>query len=500
MTIPTADQILQLLQQAKPRPTSEAPRDCRGIYGLFDHQGAFRYIGSTSAENETFYKRIHQRHRTGSETSSHYFSRMYNTGRMWRRRNDPTTKADGDIAKSLRNAFIARHCGAAWVPLPDHADISGLEAAVIAMAPSDMIAWNRRGMEAYEEPAQLVDMLIESLGLSPFERAALGRQRDRSEGGAPADAPSGPMPGLPKGPFRFFALDVETANHDRGSICQIGVACVRPDESIETWVTLVDPQTSHFVFSGLHGITADMVQGAPTIGTVLDALELFLAGQPVYQHSGFDRSAVRAACASLGRSEPSWNWRDSVSLARAAWPELKKAGGHGLASLKIFLGLSFEHHDAGEDARAAAQVVLLAQGAEKESREDFSVLETDNHISEATNAVPVRPNDFAGRVIGRSVLTQGNINNNHFYLRGFISEFPEEVIGGGNHAVAAKRSITVAWGNETPISTDVDGTKCIFRNRSWVRHFFDRNHARPGDAVEVIESAPLCYRVALIRG
>lgn len=221
MTIPTATEILDQLKRAKPRPTSEAPRDVRGIYGLFDHTGTFRYIGSTSSVAETFYKRIHQRHRTGSESTSHYFSRMYNTGRMWRLRNDPATKSDGDIAKGQRNAFIARHCGCTWVVLPDDADISGLEAEVIALAPSDMVAWNCRGMDVYHEPVEKVNALI-------------------------------------------------------------------------------------------------------------DALDGMLEGCTVYQHSGFDRSAIRAACDSLGRVEPQWTWQNSVSTARAAWPERKGHGGHGL--------------------------------------------------------------------------------------------------------------------------------------------------------------------------
>ncbi|MCE8526986.1 exonuclease [Ruegeria pomeroyi] len=169
------------------------------------------------------------------------------------------------------------------------------------------------------------------------------------------------IPPLPSGSFQFFALDVETAHHDRGSICQIGVACVRYDNSIETWKTLVNPRTRHWVFSGLHGIDAKMVQGAPTIDTVLKVLDPFLMGRTVYQHSGFDRSAIRAACLTLGRDEPAWYWQNSVSIARHAWPELKEKGGFGLASLKKHLGLSFEHHDAGEDARAAAQVVLMAK-------------------------------------------------------------------------------------------------------------------------------------------
>lgn len=41
--------------------------------------------------------------------------------------------------------------------------------------------------------------------------------------------------------------------------------------------------------------------------------------------------------------------------------ELKGNGGHGLANLKQVLNLDFHHHDAGEDARAAAMVVLRAQ-------------------------------------------------------------------------------------------------------------------------------------------
>lgn len=518
MTIPTAAEILAMLRAATPRPTSEAPDDARGIYGLFDHTGAFRYIGSTSSASETFRKRIHQRHRTGSESTSHYFSRMYNTGRMWRLRNDPATKADGDIAKALRNAFIARHCAAVWVPLPDDADIAGIEARVIALAPQDMIAWNRRGMDPYEEPTTLVDALIEELDLSPFERAALGRQLARSredvQAAGPRDVASAndALPKLPDGPFRFFALDVETANHDRASICQVGIACVLPDDRIETWVTLVDPGTDHWVFSGLHGITPGMVVGAPTIGEVLDLLEERLAGCPVYQHSGFDRSAIRAACATLDRQEPGWNWQNSVTVARAAWPELKGNGGHGLASLKQHLGLKFEHHDAGEDARAAAEVVLRAEGGARAVVEDFDVIDEEDAGSSPRTAANVRSElssplgdqtpeaDTPIRgLVGRSVLTQGNLNNNHFYLRDCISSFPKEALGGSNRASAAARTLTINWGGALPAVTDIDLTKKIFRDRSWVRSFFADNGARAGDIVEITETAPFCYQVTLVR-
>ena len=68
-----------------------------------------------------------------------------------------------------------------------------------------------------------------------------------------------------------------------------------------------------------------------------------------------------AACTLAGREPPAWLWLDSVRIARAAWPEFKGNGGHGLGHLKRALALDFHHHDAEEDARAAALVVLKAE-------------------------------------------------------------------------------------------------------------------------------------------
>ncbi|WP_255553657.1 exonuclease domain-containing protein [Maritimibacter sp. DP1N21-5] len=302
---PTPEQVLEALLSAPHGRTKDAPEDSRGVYGLVDHFGDLRYIGSTSSAAENLRKRIHARHRTGSETTSHYFSRMYNTGRMWRDRNDPATKADGDVAKRLRNAFIAEYCRAVWVPLPDDADIPGIEQAVLAMAPSECVAWNRRGMFEYDEPRDLVDTIIRSLRFSTAEMDAINRQNDRFHG--KLIAPVAPtVPAFPAGAFDFFALDVETANNDRASICQIGIACVRPDRSIETWVTYVDPETTDWSCSFVHGINAATVRGAPRFDDVLPILAKALDGRPVYQHSGFDRSAMTAACSASGITMPEW--------------------------------------------------------------------------------------------------------------------------------------------------------------------------------------------------
>ena len=167
---------------------------------------------------------------------------------------------------------------------------------------------------------------------------------------------------VPEGSFRFVALDVETACSDVASICQIGLACVQPDNQIQTYSMLVNPGTGFDAFNiQLHGIGPDHVADAPRFPDALDVLLPLLTRHHLIQHSNFDKQAMNAACGFCGIDAPDLRWSDSVQIARRAWPELKGNGGHGLANLKRTLNLQFHHHDAGEDARAAALVVLHAE-------------------------------------------------------------------------------------------------------------------------------------------
>jgi len=167
---------------------------------------------------------------------------------------------------------------------------------------------------------------------------------------------------VPEGSFRFVALDVETACSDAASICQIGLACVQSDNQIQTFSMLVHPGTRFDAFNiQLHGIGPDHVADAPRFPDALDALLPLLTRHHLIQHSNFDKQAMNAACGFCGIDAPDLRWSDSVQIARRAWPELKGNGGHGLANLKRTLNLQFHHHDAGEDARAAALVVLHAE-------------------------------------------------------------------------------------------------------------------------------------------
>lgn len=163
--------------------------------------------------------------------------------------------------------------------------------------------------------------------------------------------------------YRFIAVDVETANSAASSICQIGLAGVDAQGAIHSFACYIDPEDR---FSGfnvkLHGIDAQMVAGSPAFAQGFAALAPVLGRAPLVQHSSFDKTAFHAACTRAALALPlAWVWHDSLRVARRAWPELKANGGHGLGNLKRHLGLSFRHHDAGEDARAAAMVILRAE-------------------------------------------------------------------------------------------------------------------------------------------
>ncbi|MBO9395105.1 exonuclease [Shimia sp. R9_2] len=165
-----------------------------------------------------------------------------------------------------------------------------------------------------------------------------------------------------EGLFRFIALDVETANAHRHSISQIGLAGVCMDGMIETFATYIDPEEPFAPFNTeLTGISAATVRGAPTFAQAWPLMAPVLSRHLLVQHSGFDEKAITAASLTADLGKPKLHWADSVKIARKAWPEFRGNGGHGLGHLKEALGLEFHHHDAGEDARAAAQVVLQAE-------------------------------------------------------------------------------------------------------------------------------------------
>ena len=159
----------------------------------------------------------------------------------------------------------------------------------------------------------------------------------------------------------FFAIDVETANTDRSSICQIGYVHFRHGREVTAFETLVNPLAAFLPRNiEIHGIRPEQVQDAPSLAEVYDRLKADLDGAVLVHHGDFDWQAFGSAA--LVHDLPLLNakWVSSKALAEEAWPH---AGSHKLNVLAQHLGITFQHHDALNDARTAGLVAWAAMEA-----------------------------------------------------------------------------------------------------------------------------------------
>jgi DNA polymerase III subunit epsilon len=158
----------------------------------------------------------------------------------------------------------------------------------------------------------------------------------------------------------FVAVDVETANPDYSSICQIGIAGFADGVVHTSWKSYVDPQDYFYPMNiAVHGISETEVSGAPTFSEIYSELVDRLAGQIVVHHTAFDKVSINRAVAKHGLRELSSQWLDSARIARRAWEKYSRRG-YGLANLTSELGIQFAHHDALEDAIAAGKIACMA--------------------------------------------------------------------------------------------------------------------------------------------
>ena len=159
----------------------------------------------------------------------------------------------------------------------------------------------------------------------------------------------------------FNVVDVETANSDRSSICSIGIINVQDGKIANKWSTLVNPETGFEPKNiSIHGIKEEDVKHSPTLPMIYDELCSQVDDSILVSHSPFDKTAFERALKRYNLEQLRVTWLDSVLIARRAWPEKYGRDGADLGNIAKDLGISFNHHDALEDARAAAEIVLRA--------------------------------------------------------------------------------------------------------------------------------------------
>ena len=134
--------------------------------------------------------------------------------------------------------------------------------------------------------------------------------------------------------MNFIAIDVETANGDYASICQIGLVRFEGGELNDSWQSLVNPED---YFAGInisiHGIDEMMVKDAPKFYELFDFLKDYLSGNTVVSHMPFDRVALNQVIEKYDLKPINCSWLDSARVARRAWPDKFARKGYGLANI-----------------------------------------------------------------------------------------------------------------------------------------------------------------------
>lgn len=161
-------------------------------------------------------------------------------------------------------------------------------------------------------------------------------------------------------PLTYAALDFETANQSRASVCQIGVSIWDNGTHTGTYTTLVTPPPGHDEFNKyavrVHGITANHVIGAPTWPEALPQLLALIGGRPVFAHNaGVERSVLAQASTAHDLPHPNVDLYCTYTAARRLLPDMPKKR---LPDMAARYGIPCNnHHDAGADAFVAGALV-----------------------------------------------------------------------------------------------------------------------------------------------
>lgn len=169
----------------------------------------------------------------------------------------------------------------------------------------------------------------------------------------------------------FLVIDVETANTNHGTICQIGIVECKAGSFINSWCTYLNPNTKfNDINISIHGITPEMVMEAPTFAEIYESFKSQITNMICCSYGHFDKSAIGKACEINRLDQLDIKWIDVLPLARE---QINKndVDNYSLSTISKYIGFDFKHHDALEDAKACAAIILEILKSTKISIEEL---------------------------------------------------------------------------------------------------------------------------------
>lgn len=155
----------------------------------------------------------------------------------------------------------------------------------------------------------------------------------------------------------FAAIDFETANNSRSSICSVGLIIVRNGEITGSFYSLIHPEPDYYNYwcSQVHGLTRTDTENAPVFSEVWKKAEVLIGELPLVAHNRpFDESCLKAAFHIYQMDYPDYKFYDTLYISRRVFPELPN---HQLQTVAERCNYQLKnHHHALADAEACAWI------------------------------------------------------------------------------------------------------------------------------------------------
>lgn len=157
----------------------------------------------------------------------------------------------------------------------------------------------------------------------------------------------------------FAAIDFETANQYRTSVCSVGVVVVRDREIVDTFYSLIRPEPEYYSYwnTQVHGITYNDTINASIFPHVWQQIEPLIEDLPLIAHNkSFDESCLKACFRTYQMDYPDYEFLCTLQSSRKL---IKGLSNYQLQTVSAHCGFNLNnHHHALADAEACAQIAL----------------------------------------------------------------------------------------------------------------------------------------------
>ena len=158
----------------------------------------------------------------------------------------------------------------------------------------------------------------------------------------------------------FAAIDFETANEQRCSVCSVGLVVVRGGVIADTYYSLIHPEPDYYQWfcQRVHGLSQEDTDDAPVFPHVWEEIAPRIEGLPLVAHnSPFDESCLKAAFRVYQMDYPDYVFHDTCAASRRVFGRTLQ--NHQLHTVASACGYDLlNHHHALADAEACARIAM----------------------------------------------------------------------------------------------------------------------------------------------